>query len=123
MSYSLDACQQHGRVGASAENGAVVGECNPNSVVVIDEAQGLVESKQPEGRGANSPLRETHASGAFGTCVTMVVGHVPVKEIFVVPSNNPGVGPYPCETPMYMLGSDGVKSAANVEESDKAVGL
>ena len=59
----------------------------------------------------------------FGTCVTMVVGHIPVKEILVVPSDDARVSPDPSEATLNVLGGDGVKSIVNVEKSDKAVGL
>ena len=52
-----------------------------------------------------------------------MIGHVPVKEIFVVPSNNVGIGSDLCEASLDMLGCNGVKSAADVEKDNKAVGL
>ena len=60
---------------------------------------------------------------AFGACVSMVVGHVPVEKILMIPSNNPGVGPDPCKTTVDVLRSDGVKRTTDVKKGDKAVGL
>ena len=72
----LNTCHQYSRVRTPTEYGAIIGECSPDSIVVIDESYGLVEGQRPKGRRADSPLRETHTSSTFGTCVAVVISHI-----------------------------------------------
>ena len=100
----LNTCHQHSRVRTPAEHGAIISECNTNSVVVIDETYGLVERQRPKGRGADAPLWEAHTSGAFGTHVTVVISHIPVEEILVIPTDDARVCPHPSEATLNVLG-------------------
>ena len=57
---ALNAGDQQRRIGAPTEHCAVICKSNPKSILVVTEADCLIESQGPEGRRANAPLGEAH---------------------------------------------------------------
>ena len=53
--------------------------------------------------------------------MAMVVCHVAVEEVVVVPTHHARGRPNVVETALYVVGCNGVKSAADVQEGSKAV--
>ena len=52
---ALNTGDQQRRIGAPTEHRAVIRKCDPESVLIVDEADRLVETQGPEGRRANAP--------------------------------------------------------------------
>ena len=53
--------------------------------------------------------------------MAVVVGHVPVEKVVIIPSHHAWVRPDAVETALNMLGCNGVKGAADVQERSKAM--
>ena len=111
------------RISAATKHGAVIRKGHTKGVGVVDELDGLVEGKGPKGRRADPALGKTHASGAGGGSMTVVIGHIPVKEIAVIPSDDPRVGSNISEAAVDVVWGNRVKGTTDVEKGDKAVRL
>ena len=69
-----------------------------------------------------TPPWEAHPHCTGRLVEAVVVGHVAVKEVVIVPSDDPGVSTNPTQATVDMGWDDGVKGTADVQKYCKAVG-
>ena len=75
---TLNAGDKEGRVGAAAEDRAIVSKGNSKGILVCNEADGLIEGQGPKAGRADTALGKAHTGGALSSEMAVVVGHIAV---------------------------------------------
>ena len=118
---ALDLAEENIRIRPTTEDRAVIRKGDTKGGTVVDETNRLIKCEGPEGSRTHVPLRKTHTSGAECVVLAMVVCHVAVEKVIVIPSHHARVRPNAAETTLNVVGCNGVKGAADVQEGSKAV--
>ena len=108
----LDPAEENVRIRPTTKDRAVIRKGHTKGGTVVDESYRLIECEGPKGS-------RTHAPRSGGTgCVVLavVICHITVEKIEVIPSHQARVRPDAAETALDMVGCNGVKGAANVQE-------
>ena len=118
----LVAGNQKCRIRTPTKDRAVIGKCNSEGIIRINETDSVVEGQGPVTCRANTPLRKAHTGGALGGEMAVVVRHIVVKEVVIVSSYNGWVCPNPLKAAVDILGDNRIKGTPNVKKGSQTMG-